>query len=248
MLRSTIESSIKGALGLLGVNEAANFKVEVPPRKELGDYASNVAIINAKTLKKAPLQIAKELVAEIEKLDQGKHFAKIEIVPPGFINFFLTDQAVEARLKEIVALDLDWGKSRHYQGRSILMEYVSANPTGPLHVGHGRWAVVGDCIARLFAAVGYKVEKEFYVNNVGNQVDKLYASVVASRAAANRSRKMVMAGRMLKRSKERRSARCSPLISTSKKRSWPRSGLNLTGSSLKMSFMTRTWCWPRLNN
>lgn len=181
MLRSTIEASIKGALGLLGVSEAANYKVEVPPRKELGDYASNVAIVNAKTLKKAPLQIAKELVAEIEKLDQGKHFAKIEIVPPGFINFFLTDQTIEARLKEIVALDLAWGKSRHYQGRSILMEYVSANPTGPLHVGHGRWAVVGDCIARLFAAVGYKVEKEFYVNNVGNQVEKLYASVIASR-------------------------------------------------------------------
>ncbi|MBU0629872.1 MAG: arginine--tRNA ligase [Candidatus Margulisbacteria bacterium] len=182
MLRSVIESQIRGAFGLLGVNEPVLYKVEVPPRRELGDYATNAAIVNAKALKKPPLQIAKELVAEMEKLDQGGHFVKIEIAPPGFINFFLSDRTIEQRLKEVIPLDQAWGRSALYADRSVLLEYVSANPTGPLHVGHGRWAVFGDCLARLFEAVGYRVEKEFYVNNVGNQVEKLYASVLAARS------------------------------------------------------------------
>src|SRR3989339_94116 len=184
MLRSVLESQVKGAFGLLGVSEPVPYKVEVPPRRELGDYATNAAIVSARTLKKPPMQIAKELVDEINKLDQGRHFSKIEIAPPGFINLCLSDQAIEQRLKEIVPLDREWGKSARYLGRSVLLEYVSANPTGPLHVGHGRWAVFGDCLARLFSAVSYRTEKEFYVNNVGNQVDKLYASVLAARAGA----------------------------------------------------------------
>lgn len=179
MSRSRIESLINSALVSLGIPEKLEFKIEIPPRKELGDYASNIAILYARKLSRNPLDLAEQIATKVKELDKEEVLKKIEVAKPGFINFTLTDSFLQNSLLEIQKQNHDWGKSDKYKDQKVLLEFVSANPTGPLHVGHGRWAVVGDVIGRLLEAVGYKVEREYYVNNVGTQVDLLIESVKA---------------------------------------------------------------------
>ncbi|MDD4179819.1 MAG: arginine--tRNA ligase [Candidatus Margulisbacteria bacterium] len=183
MLQATVESLLNYALLSLGI-EKAQYKVDIPPKLELGDYATNAAILAARQLKKNPFELAQIISDKVKELDKEKLFSKIEIAKPGFINFFFNESFIQQSTAEIIAKDHAWGQGTRGkgQGSRILLEFVSANPTGPLHVGHGRWAVVGDCIARILKAAGYKVESEFYVNNIGNQVEKLWASVEAARA------------------------------------------------------------------
>lgn len=178
---SQIESILFSVLSALGVGESPGIKIDIPPRREMGDYASNAAIVCARKLSRNPLDLAKEIIEKIENLDRGKVFSKIEIAGPGFINFFLDEKLIQQSVMEIGKRDREWGRGERGEGRKVLLEFVSANPTGPLHVGHGRWAVVGDAIARLLRADGYAVETEFYVNNVGNQVEKLWESIRAAR-------------------------------------------------------------------
>jgi arginyl-tRNA synthetase len=182
MFQSKIEALIESALTKLGVPEKVEFKVDASPRKEFGDFASNAAIPLARKLARNPLDIAQQIVKLIETADQGNTFSKIEVVKPGFINCFIKDDLVQGSIREIITQDQRWGMGYGGKGERILLEFVSANPTGPLHVGHGRWAVIGDCIGRLLKAAGFKVETEFYVNNIGNQVEKLWESVEAARA------------------------------------------------------------------
>ncbi len=172
MLQQTIKALLKEAAPDLG-----EFRVEIPRHAKQGDYASNIAIAAAKKLGKNPLELAKQI---IEKVDR-KIFKKIEVAKPGFINFFIKEEYLQANLKQIQEQDHGFGKSNSNQGEKVLIEFVSANPTGPLHVGHGRWAVIGDIIGRLLTAAGSKVSREYYVNNVGNQIEKLYLSVQAAR-------------------------------------------------------------------
>ena len=181
MLQATLESLLNYALLSLGI-EKAQYKIDVPPRQEMGDYATNAAILAARQLRKNPLELAQAIADKVKELDKEKLFSKIEVAKPGFINFFLNDHFIQQNIKGIIGKDRDWGLVTNDKGPKVLLEFVSANPTGPLHVGHGRWAVVGDCIARILKAAGYKVESEFYVNNIGNQVEKLWASVEAARA------------------------------------------------------------------
>ena len=178
MSRSKVEAFVKSALENLGIEEKVDFKIDLAPRKEFGDYASNVAIVYGKKLSRSPFEFAQEIVKKIEDLDQGLIFTKIAIAPPGFINFFLNNSFLQRSLLEIQSQDRDWGKQKPKKG-TILLEFVSANPTGPLHVGHGRWAVVGDVISRLLSSQGYQVEREYYVNDVGGQIEKLVESVMA---------------------------------------------------------------------
>jgi len=181
MAKNKIAAALDAALAGLGIKEKLPYKIEIPPRKELGDYASNAAILYARQLKRKPLELAEEIVRQVSEGDQDNTFEKIETVKPGFINFFLTNDYLRRTLPDILEQDHDWGKGEKGKGEKVLLEFVSANPTGPLHVGHGRWAVIGDAIARLLEAIGSSVEREFYVNNVGKQVGLLVKSVKAAR-------------------------------------------------------------------
>ncbi len=154
--------------------------IEIPREKRFGDFATNVAILLAKETSKSPSEVAEAIAQKLPRLDKEKILAKAEVAPPGFINLFVNDEYLQNNLLEIKKLDERYGQSSIYKGKRILIEFVSANPTGPLHVGHGRWAVIGDIIGNLLAAVGYKVEIEYYVNDVGTQVDLLIQSVRAA--------------------------------------------------------------------
>ncbi|MFH1683645.1 MAG: arginine--tRNA ligase [Candidatus Margulisiibacteriota bacterium] len=186
MLKQQISSLVESVLKQLKITEAPEVKIDIPRQKNLGDYATNIALILAKKSGQNPRELAAKLVETLKNLDQQEIFAKIELAGPGFINFFLSDKFLQNALLEIEKQDEKWGHRTKDTGPrtkdKVLMEYVSANPTGPLHVGHGRWAVVGDAIARILKAAGYSVTTEFYVNNIGNQVEKLEQSVLARRS------------------------------------------------------------------
>jgi len=179
MLHYKIKLLVESALKEIKIEPELTFKIDFPPRKELGDYSTNAAIICARKTSQEPLNLAKLLVQKIEEIDRGETFRKLEIASPGFVNFTLSEKFLQNSLLEIKKQDHAWGKSSKGSGKRVLLEFVSANPTGPLHVGHGRWAVIGDVIGRLLEATGYKVEREYYVNNVGKQVELLVESIIA---------------------------------------------------------------------
>lgn len=139
-----------------------------------GHFASNIAMRLAKSLQRKPRDIAEAIVAA---LPASSTIASTEIAGPGFINFRLTDAAFHGELHNIFAQAEKYGSSDLGRGRKVLLEYVSANPTGPLHVGHGRHAAYGACLARLLAATGHIVHREYYVNDAGRQMDILALSV-----------------------------------------------------------------------
>lgn len=176
-----LEELLVSALVSLGGPEKLPFKIDPPPRPEFGDYATNAAIPYARLLNLNPLEFAQSIAEKLQELDQGKIIKEIRIAKPGFINLFIREEFIQQSLFSILRGEcLGEGKEKGNREK-ILLEFVSANPTGPLHVGHGRWAVIGDVIARLLSAVGNQVETEFYINNVGNQVNKLWDSIVAAR-------------------------------------------------------------------
>lgn len=129
-----------------------------------------------KTARRNPREIATAIVAA---LDEDERIAKVEIAGPGFINFFVSPAALRAVIDDVLSAGPTYGRSDTNAGRRVLIEFVSANPTGPLHVGHGRQAAIGDCLARLYEAGGWSVTREFYYNDAGNQINKLAASVAA---------------------------------------------------------------------
>ena len=139
-----------------------------------GDFACNIALILAKTVNKKPRELAELLVAQLPASDL---IAKIEIAGPGFINFFLVDTAFQHVINEILAARSSFGTSKTHAGTRIHMEYVSSNPTGPLHVGHGRSAAFGASLANILEAVGFTVHREYYVNDAGRQMNILATSV-----------------------------------------------------------------------
>lgn len=147
--------------------------IEVPRNEEHGDYATNIAFLLAKRLRKAPPVIAAELAARLDSAFKSE----IKATPAGgFINFILSDDYIH---RKIMLIDERFGHSNVGAGARHLIEFVSANPTGPLHIGHGRWAAIGDSIVRLLRATGYQVSSEFYINDTGNQIRNFYASVAA---------------------------------------------------------------------
>ncbi len=152
-----------------------DFVLEVPGHADHGDFASNVALLLARAEKRAPRQIA-ELLAEALG-DGGGLWRRVEVAGPGFINFFLTNRCWYGVLDEVVRQGEGFGRSGLGAGRRVQVEFVSANPTGPLHIGHGRGAAVGDAVASLLQAAGYHVEREYYINDAGNQVAMLGRSI-----------------------------------------------------------------------
>jgi len=159
----------------LGGPADLNFQLERPRNPEHGDLATNVALVLAPRLGEAPRAVAERIV---ERLDLGRAgVAAAEIAGPGFINFRLAHAILQARLAEIIAADRTFGRSATGQGRRIQVEFVSANPTGPLHVAHGRGAALGDAIASLLEWTGHDVTREFYVNDAGVQIERLGESL-----------------------------------------------------------------------
>jgi len=156
----------------------------LPPRIEVGltkdpghgDYASNIAMILASQAKKNPREIAKILLEGIE--DRDGVLERVEIAGPGFLNFFVREGGLTALLKAVERQGDRYGSSDLGKGRRVQVEFVSANPTGPLHIGHARGAVVGDVVANILAAVGYQVFREYYINDAGNQMNNLGKSVL----------------------------------------------------------------------
>jgi arginyl-tRNA synthetase len=173
LLTHAIEKAAKG--GELNSSELPPLLLEPPKQREFGDLATNVAMLWAKSAKKSPRVIAELILKNIE--DPHGILARQEIAAPGFINFAFAPKFYYAQLRDIAAeknTKLDIG-----HGARVQVEFASVNPTGPLHVGHGRVAVIGDVLARMHEATGFKVEREYYVNDAGNQMENLGLSVRA---------------------------------------------------------------------
>jgi arginyl-tRNA synthetase len=147
-----------------------NFTVEEPREESFGDLSTNAAMVLAPLLKKNPLDIAKLLE---QKISSGcPEVYGINVVKPGFINFNLTDDFIRGALKEIIEEKENFGFNQSGTGIKVHMEYVSSNPTGRLHIGHGRWGALGDSLANIYSANGYEVFREYYVNDYGTQAEK----------------------------------------------------------------------------
>jgi len=153
--------------------------VEIPRVAEHGDFSTNAAMQLAKPLGRKPREVAAELVAAIREADDRGWFRELSVAGPGFINVVLSDEAWREVLAAVLEKRERFGASDAGRGQKVLLEFVSANPTGPLHVGHGRGAAVGDALAKLLAFAGHHVVTEYYVNDVGNQMDNLGRSLFA---------------------------------------------------------------------
>ena len=152
-------------------------KLERPRNPEHGDLATNVALALAGRLGKSPREIAETIVSRLDLAEAG--LAAVEIAGPGFINFRFADTVFQTQLSQIVERDRAFGRSSSGEGRRVQVEFVSANPTGPLHVAHGRGAAIGDAIASLLEWTGHDTSREFYINDAGVQIDKLAISLEA---------------------------------------------------------------------
>lgn len=150
------------------------YEAEVPKISKFGDYSSNLALKLAPVLKMHPMDIAEEL----KKYIDHQYFSKIEIASPGFINLTFKQEYLTDKLSEILKLKSKYGQSNLGQEKKLQVEFISANPTGPLHLGNGRGGFTGDCLASVLAFSGYKVKREYYMNDRGNQIDTLGESVV----------------------------------------------------------------------
>jgi arginyl-tRNA synthetase len=174
-----------GALPALDPAEAPAVDIERPAKAEHGDFASNLAMKLARPYRRAPLDIARTLAAEIarEVADSpaATPVAAVEVAPPGFLNLRLTDRALEATIGGILAAPTSWGRVTPIRPRKVNVEFVSANPTGPLTIGNARGAFIGDLLCRILEAGGQEVTREYYFNDSGMQVTNLGASVLAVR-------------------------------------------------------------------
>jgi arginyl-tRNA synthetase len=167
---------IRAARGI-GAPEDVDPLLERPRETTHGDWATNLAMVLAKPLKSRPREIAERLRDAMQLQSAG--VSKIEIAGPGFMNFWIDAGRIASGLREIIAADENYGRSKVGAGRIVNVEFVSANPTGPLHVGHGRQAALGDAISTLLEVTGWTVTREFYYNDAGAQIENLAASVEA---------------------------------------------------------------------
>lgn len=165
------------ASGMLPAEPLPGFSVEIPADIKNGDFASNAAMVSAKACRMPPRKIAEAIAAEMV-LD-GSFFERIEIAGPGFINFFLGKDWFCEVLRSIEARGGDYGRTDFGQSKRVLVEFVSANPTGPMHIGNARGGAIGDCLASAMDWAGYQVSREFYVNDAGNQINKFGVSLEA---------------------------------------------------------------------
>lgn len=182
LAKSQIEESITAAAkaavekGELQTETALpDFSIDVPANREHGDYAVNAALVWSKTFRKPPRVIAEALTSNADF--SGTYIDRFEIAGPGFINFYLNDDYYADILLDVAEKGKDYGKSDFGKGKRVLVEFVSANPTGPMHIGNARGGALGDCLAAVMEAAGYYTEREFYINDSGNQINKFALSL-----------------------------------------------------------------------
>ena len=176
LIEEKLKRCLKDALAKMNVDiDISKIVIERSKEKVHGDFASNIAMQLARELKKNPLLIAEDIVNNLDV----ESFNKVEIARPGFINFFLKSEALSSIIKTIIDEGDNYGNSTYGENKPINVEFVSANPTGDLHLGHARGAAIGDCICRLYSKIGYNVTREFYVNDAGNQINVLGRSIRA---------------------------------------------------------------------
>jgi len=176
-IRKILEKTVKELQGERIISEIQEIKVEYPPDENYGDYSTNLALLMAKKLNKSPLKLAEDIKSEI--LKSKKNFLeKIEIKNPGFINFFISRKYLFRKIKEILDKKEKFSELNIGKNKKINIEFISANPTGPLTLGNGRGGFCGDVLANIFKKAGYRVIKEYYINDVGVQIKKLGYSVI----------------------------------------------------------------------
>ena len=174
-LKQALTELIQQAVAIIAPDQAsATITLERPKQAQHGDYACNIAMQLAKALKRNPREVAMDLIGD---LPPSPYLEKADIAGPGFINFFLTANAKQQVVKTILHTGDSFGRQRADKAEKIVVEFVSANPTGPLHVGHGRQAALGDAISTLLQTRGHDVSREFYYNDAGNQIANLGISV-----------------------------------------------------------------------
>lgn len=161
--------------GELAAEPIPAFNVEIPADAKNGDMSTNVAMVCARTFRMAPRMIAEKILSKVYL--EGSFFEKCEVAGAGFINFFFSDKWFGEVVKNVIDEGEAYGKTDMGAGKSILVEFVSANPTGPMHIGNARGGAIGDCLAAVLEKAGYEVKREFYVNDAGNQIEKFKTSL-----------------------------------------------------------------------
>lgn len=164
------------ASGAFAAEPLPDFHIEVPGDRSHGDFAVNAAMVWARALKKSPRMIAEELNREIQL---SGYISRVEIAGPGFMNLYLSDRYYSDIVLDVLENGEKYGRSDHGHGKRVLVEFVSANPTGPMHIGNARGGALGDSIAAAYDWAGYEVKREFYVNDAGNQINKFKISLEA---------------------------------------------------------------------
>ena len=174
-IKENIADIFKNALDQMNINKnKEDIIVEIPKEKTNGDYATNIALVLTKELHKNPMDIAEEIINNIE---ENNVIESISIAKPGFINLTIKKDYLINNIKEILKEEKNYGKSNYGNNKKINLEYVSANPTGIVHIGHGRGATYGDNLSRILSKIGYDVTREYYVNDAGNQMNNLGISI-----------------------------------------------------------------------
>ena len=172
-VKAAIESAQKN--GELANGEIPEFNIEIPNDRTHGDYAVNAAMVGARVFKKSPRDIATAIVNNLDT--ENTYIKSVEIAGPGFINITLTDRYYSDILIDVAEKGEDYGKSDFGKNQKVLVEFVSANPTGPMHIGNARGGALGDCLASVLNAAGFDAKREFYVNDAGNQIEKFKTSL-----------------------------------------------------------------------
>ena len=180
LVKDTVAAIVAAALeranrdGVISVDTAADIEIERPNNPEHGDFATNLPLRLARAARANPMQLA-QLIAE--RIQPGPEIASVEPAPPGFINFKLSDQWLQQQVEAVIAAGDGFGSAEAGAGRKVMVEFVSVNPTGPVHVGHTRGAVLGSALANTMQAAGYEVTREYYINDAGSQMEAFYRSV-----------------------------------------------------------------------
>lgn len=175
--RALLEAALRAciAAGKLPEGEFPEYVVEIPNDMAHGDFASNAAMVSARAFRKAPKMIADALVSEMDLT--GSNFAKVEVAGPGFMNFTLAPGWFAKAVQSVLTEKENYGRTNYGEGKRVLVEFVSANPTGPMHIGNARGGALGDGIAAVLDWAGYEANREFYVNDAGNQINKFGLSL-----------------------------------------------------------------------
>src|SRR5690625_1072508 len=175
-LKETISHAIVKA-ELAKKEDIPTIVLEKPKDKAHGDFATNIAMQLARVAKKAPRQIAEQLVEQLDV--ERANIEKIDIAGPGFINFFMKEDFLGSIVSTVLKEKENYGRTNAGENKRVQVEFVSVNPTGDLHLGHARGAAFGDVLCNVFDAAGYDVEREYYINDAGNQIDQLAISIEA---------------------------------------------------------------------